>query len=763
MQNKINSVVRKKNIKLNDDVVNSRNLDDVVINEESSIIVTNELVSKATSLRYLACYPEVLSAIRRRGYKTIQEYYLAEGDILGYELTDISIPMLRQMDFLWILEQYCSKESVDARDSNAALVQYLTRVRSEKLNPNSNFNEHDYLLAYSEVAEGVEKGVWLCGFEHYIKEGFTKGYRSFSIIGVKDNKSIETEIVMKPLSIARYLACYPDVKEAIADGLYDDVFAYHGNVGKKIGRKLVEISESLVLALDIDWIRDTYNYELFENSSDPLVVTLQYLKNSRANEWCPNPRFDEVAYLVSYPDVQDAVLAGDFLCGFEHYVLFGRKESRKSTPFIDGVKRTSYEHMQQLERRIPGITRPVGLERVEAIRKIAFGLRSNFKIVNKLEPSLIAIIPHLDPDILFGGYKAFFEFIKSIQKCGIRTSFLISEPIAYDSIIMLLDHLKEKSAEVFEIVTMFGTPQLISNVHPVTVGQDDRIIAYSSSTARIANSLIKMQGSKKKFFFFIQEYEPIFLANGSHAFLTAEQFYCDNYYPIFNSKILMDYFLINKIGGKWLLDDSAMFFEHAIRCTSLSEEVMKKRRSKRFILYARPEGHAERNLFEISMLVMERAISQGIFADGWESFTGLGTLGTYASVQMPQGCSIEILPKLTGGDYYSTLQNYDLGMSLIMAPHPGVVHYEFARAGITTVTNIYPGRDAASMKAISSNIIPAIPSIEELVNALKVGVERASNISDRIRYAKEMSAPSTWEISFSEIGPRIANMIKTGN
>lgn len=45
-----------------------------------------------------------------------------------------------------------------------------------------------------------------------------------------------------------------------------------------------------------------------------------------------NPKFDEETYLRENPDVSAAVQNGQFKSGYEHYILFGRFEARKSSP-----------------------------------------------------------------------------------------------------------------------------------------------------------------------------------------------------------------------------------------------------------------------------------------------------------------------------------------------------------------------------------------------------------------------------------------------
>ena len=49
----------------------------------------------------------------------------------------------------------------------------------------------------------------------------------------------------------------------------------------------------------------------------------------------PNWIYDEIYYLATHPDIQDAVRAGHFLCGFEHFIRHGAEEGRSGCSFFN--------------------------------------------------------------------------------------------------------------------------------------------------------------------------------------------------------------------------------------------------------------------------------------------------------------------------------------------------------------------------------------------------------------------------------------------
>lgn len=579
----------------------------------------------------------------------------------------------------------------------------------------------------------------------------------FKLGGMGRNSKKQEDTPVGKLSDAarwRYIGNYPDSIEAIQSNKCINVEDYHQRIGKKRGFVLCNPEKLLIDSIDTRWVNKKYN--LAPLGSDASDVIKAYLLGVKENQYSPNEGFNEEAYLETYPDVDAAVKSGGFLCGFEHYLLLGSKEQRAVQNVLEGEKSESYKKMMELEKRIPGVTSPVGLGRIDSIKNSYYKSYSSEWRMGS-EKRLVALIPHLDPDILFGGYRAFFEFVKVVQGRGIKTHFIVVEPTAYQNTYAMLADLKDKSPDIYEVVTKYAPPTMCSMGGGAEIGVGDTLIAYSSSTARVATHLVKTNGLKP-FLFFIQEFEPVFHASNSNYFMSGEPFYSENYIPIFNSEFLRRYFVNNNIGNSVVLSGGGFVFEHAIKKSSIDRQNIIGRKSKNFIFYARPESHAERNLFEVCVCAIEAAIYKGIFQSEW-SFTGIGTLGSYANIDLPRGRIMKIIPKLPGDDYYRELQSYDAGMSLILTPHPGVVHYEFARAGIPTVTNTYFNRTALDLRGISRNIVPALPTIDSLVDALAEVARMALDTDTRIENANKMNCPSNWTDAYSSVADSVVALV----
>lgn len=374
-----------------------------------------------------------------------------------------------------------------------------------------------------------------------------------------------------------------------------------------------------------------------------------------------------------------------------------------------------------MEKSYPGITEPVGIPRAFALeqrlRPPAYEVREDTtKRVN-------ICLPHLDPNIIFGGYIACLEFICKLVERGHSVRILLCETTHYE---------REKVLQRFE-----GNPAIrdalmqceIENIsygeHAVVISPRDAFIAYSAWTAILAHALASAVG--KKFIFFLQEHESIFHCNESERAII-DSVYDLPHYAMFNTALLRDYFKQHALGvfAPHQQDDaehSSLFFQHALTKTSVPDKAdMASRTKKRLLFYGRPENHARRNLFEIAYLGLRKAVANGVFAgEDWE-FIGVGTLGREYTLPLGDEKILKLISKLPLGDYAEALKTFDLGLSLMYAPHPSILPFEMASAGIISITNTYGGRDEAILSGISKNIIPCKATVDSIAAALEEAV-----------------------------------------
>jgi hypothetical protein len=174
----------------------------------------------------------------------------------------------------------------------------------------------------------------------------------------------------------------------------------------------------------------------------------------------------------------------------------------------------------------------------------------------------------------------------------------------------------------------------------------------------------------------------------------------------------------------------------------------RKNRHKRLICYARPEKHASRNLFEICILAIRHALHQGAFSGRW-TFHGIGSLGGEYDVDLGGGHHMKIEPRIPQQDYERIIRSFDVGLSLMWAPHPSVLPYELARGGVVTVTNEYGTRTQSQLAKFGHNIVAAIPTIEGVAAALRVAAGRSDDVQARLKGAL-FDWPTNWDKVFDD-------------
>ncbi|MBP5955743.1 glycosyltransferase [Pseudomonas anatoliensis] len=388
---------------------------------------------------------------------------------------------------------------------------------------------------------------------------------------------------------------------------------------------------------------------------------------------------------------------------------------------------------QALEKCYPGITQPVGLGNIFLLEE---KISAPPFVVDPLAPSRVnVLLPQLDPLIMFGGYIACLQFISKIQSEGFQVRILLTESDRFDR--EAVDSKLASNPALQKAVAAAEVEDITQGTHELVISPGDAFVGYSFWTCIKAHHLAKAIG--KEFIFFLQEYEPIFHPHDS-LYAIGSYVYRLPHKVIFNTELLADYFRSKQLGvfsrheGEEL-EDHYVAFQHALTPTTPpSVEQLAKRETKRLLFYGRPEGHARRNIFEIGILGLKAAIANGVFDSDWE-FYGVGTLGPDYDVELGHGRVMKLSGTLPQSDYGKALGEFDIGLSLMLAPHPSILPFEMASAGQVVVTNTYESRTADVLRSISSNIEPCEADPFSIAEALETAVARASDSEARIQGA----------------------------
>ncbi len=269
---------------------------------------------------------------------------------------------------------------------------------------------------------------------------------------------------------------------------------------------------------------------------------------------------------------------------------------------------------------------------------------------------------------------------------------------------------------------------------PLEVNRADGFVASTWWTAHIANRAVTELGLAG-FVYLIQEYEPFTFPMGSYAAL-AEESYRFDHFGVFSSELLRGYFREHRLGvyarGEAAGDASSSSFQNALSEVDPPDRSwLEGRRPRRLLFYSRPEPHAARNMFELGLLAIERAVEEAAFREGWE-LRGIGALGAGRSIRLGSGAELEVLPRRGQSDYARLLTEHDLGLALMLTPHPSLVPIEMARAGLLVVTNTFENKTAEALAAISSSLLAVPASIDALAEALVRAAAAVEDVDRRL-------------------------------
>lgn len=372
----------------------------------------------------------------------------------------------------------------------------------------------------------------------------------------------------------------------------------------------------------------------------------------------------------------------------------------------------------------------------------------NLDVRDSLVPRVNVLIGIIDFKYFFGGYISVFSLAKRLALAGYPVRIIVTEECYFEPMEWcrrIRDY--EGLEDFFDCVEVVYAPD---RKDPIPCHPQDAIVATSCWSAHIAHLTMRALAGDR-FIYLSQEYEPIFYELGSLHVLSRMS-YDLPHYGIFSTKILMDYHRRNRIGlfreSTEEGEKNSVAFENAILRFDVSEEMLRERPVRRLVFYARPETHAARNCFELGMLALSGAISEGAFQGNWE-FYGIGSLQSSPSCILidEAGPRLNLLPKMSLNEYRDLLPHFDVGLSLMLSPHPSLVPLEMAAAGIRVVTNTFANKTVDVLKGISTNLIPADPTVEGIREGLVEAVAGVEDWDGRIQ-GSQVRWPQDWDVSF---------------
>jgi glycosyltransferase involved in cell wall biosynthesis len=365
------------------------------------------------------------------------------------------------------------------------------------------------------------------------------------------------------------------------------------------------------------------------------------------------------------------------------------------------------------------------------------------------------LIPTVDLRYVFGGYIGKFNLARRLAESGVNVRLVIVDYCEFqleawknafkefDGLGDLLEH-----CDVF-----YG----FDRSHPLRVSGRDTFIATTWWTAHIAHQAVSDLGGEE-FVYLVQEYEPYTFPMGGFAAM-ADASYGFPHFAIFSTDLLRDHFRARRLGvfaaGSTKGYRRSMTFNNAITDIGLVRSAELNRSGpRRLLYYARPEQHAERNMFEVGFLALERAVRAGIFRGEWR-FSGIGTVAHQDALPLAEDASLQLIQRQSLDTYRTVLRDHDLGLSLMHTPHPSLVPIEMASAGMLVVTSTFENKTAAALAEISPNLIGVDPTIEGVIEGLRSATERVDDFE-----ARAAGAQVAWSRTWDEaLNPRLMQRV----
>lgn len=294
--------------------------------------------------------------------------------------------------------------------------------------------------------------------------------------------------------------------------------------------------------------------------------------------------------------------------------------------------------------------------------------------------------------------------------------------------------------------------------HSIEIGAYDLFLATAWWTAQIAKYAVE-KTVHKTFIYLVQDFEPI-LHEGSTFQARALETYGLPHIPLINSRLLLDH-LVRQGSGCYAdprFVENAFWFEPALdRGYYFPDSKSDGQSGKRVLLfYARPSV-ARRNLFELGVVALRRAVASGVIdKENWEVWAMGETL---APVALGNSVFLNPLPWMSFEQYAKRVRTADLLLSLMLSPHPSYPPLEMAASGNLVVTNSFSVKTAERMQAISPNIIVAEPTSESIAAALENAAGRINARLPTYDPSGSVALPSDWDASLSEIVPLLIERI----
>jgi O-antigen biosynthesis protein len=382
-------------------------------------------------------------------------------------------------------------------------------------------------------------------------------------------------------------------------------------------------------------------------------------------------------------------------------------------------------------------------------------LRVNLAIDSTLAntPFLNVLIPVIAMRAMSGGPNTAINLTYRLAEHGIPIRY-ISTDAAMDQ---NLEPLRQHFSSLTGVKRRYPDVDIVCGSNPAqkaAIGVNDVFFGTSWWTVQMIKGALPLI-QKKKFIYLIQDFEPG-LYPWSTEYALALEPYGLNFHAIINESLLAEYLCRNAVGqfaNPEFIRECAIF-EPAVDTRKFSPDLVStSSRKRKLLFYTRPK--APRNLYEMGVLALKKAVERGAFlAEEWDLFS-IGE--EVPPVDLGLGMVLQPHQWLDYEGYAKLLRTSDVGLSLMLSPHTSYPPLEMAASGMIVVTNTFGVKTESRLQRLSANILPTYPTLEAVVEGLVLASNRASDYGSRVANST-IQEPLSWDESFAHVVPRVIQM-----
>ncbi|WP_028572293.1 rhamnosyltransferase WsaF family glycosyltransferase [Desulfonatronum lacustre] len=338
--------------------------------------------------------------------------------------------------------------------------------------------------------------------------------------------------------------------------------------------------------------------------------------------------------------------------------------------------------------------------------------------------ALNVLVPGLVPEHVFGGVATAVKLALALADQGLRIRLVSSDgPLAAADRPRIRDFLARRFNVDHQILDQVEILDATAYAPVHGLSKNDTFLATAWWTAvKIRETSARHPFVQKRFVYLIQDYEPGFHP-WSDDYALAQATYGYNCIPVTNTTLLADFLEQNTA----LRPDPELILGPEIDWSSFhpaSAEDIAGRAKRRVFVYGRPS--VPRNLFRTVLAGLGGFIlDQGLDADKLEV---VSAGQPHAPLILENGIVMRSLGKLDMAGYAAELRASDLGLSLMLSPHPSYPPLEMAASGMVVVTNRFANKNLD----YTPNLLCCEPEPEDLARTLGHAWSRLDDVSTRI-------------------------------